>query len=81
MLNPVSIIKKIGDAAQAMSIYEKVMKVDKKGVVGRPDVQELIDEAKALPGDLDVINKRCIRMFSLYEGLVEEIDAILRKGK
>lgn len=81
MLNPVSIIKKIGDAAQAMSIYEKVMKVDKKGVVGRPDVQELIDEAKALPGDLDAINKRCIRMFSLYEGLVEEIDAILRKGK
>lgn len=78
MLNPVNAIKAIGNASQAMAIYEKVMKVDKKGVIGRPDVQELIDEAKGLPGDLDAINKRCMRMFSLYEGLVEAIDEILK---
>lgn len=71
-------IKLVGNASQAMAIYDKVMKVDKKGVIGKPDLQELIDEAKGLPGDLDNINKRCLRMFALYEGLIESIDEILK---
>lgn len=81
----VELLKLVGNASQALAIWEKVQKVDKAGVKGTPDLQELIDKAKALPGMLDAFNKHCISMFQLYEGLVEEINAILKaaapKGK
>ncbi len=79
--NPIEIAKIVGNASQAVAILQKVQKIDVRGVQGKGDIEELIDEAKQLPGDLDVLNKRAIRIFSLYEGLMGEVDKLIKEAE
>lgn len=69
MLNPIEMFKMVGNANQAVALYQDLVKLDSDHD-GIPEVIEMLDKAKEIVADLNELNKDALELLAMYSQLM-----------